>query len=300
MSNILLILISLFSGILLSKFRVFPKGSEKVLNAFIIYLSLPAITLFYVPKLEWNSEMIFPFLMPTALLLLSFIFFFAIQPILKFSRETFGALVLVAGLGNISFVGYPVVEAIYGSSGLEIAIIVGQGGFLAVSFLGVLIASGFSAKSNHMGKLALDVIKFPPFLAFMIALPLAFFNLDFPLALQGALKQLSGTLTPLAMVSVGLQINFNFEEINWKNVLAGLSFKLFLAPSLIFLLSKFLLSEGSLIGEVSIIESAMPPMVTAAIIATQYELNPKLANFLVGFGLLLSGFSLLSWWWILL
>ncbi len=250
MSNILLILISLFSGFLLNKYKVVPSGSAKTLNVFIIYLSLPAITFYYVPKLSWNLEMAFPFLMPILVLGLSWAFFLSIQPILKFSKQTLGALILVAGMGNISFVGYPVVEAIYGDSGLEIAIMVGQGGFLSVSVLGVLIAMKFSSKTGDLKEIAWNVLKFPPFIAFLVALPLSFLSLDFPEPLQIAFKQMGHTLTPLAMVSVGLQITFDFAGINWRNVMAGLGFKLLFAPFLILLLANIFLSEGNLIGKV--------------------------------------------------
>jgi predicted permease len=299
MSNILLILISLLGGILLNKYKILPNDSAKTLNSFIIYLSLPAITFYYIPKSSWNLEMTFPFLMPVLVLGLSTIFFLSIQPILKYSKQTLGALILVAGMGNISFVGYPVIEAVYGGSGLEIAIMVGQGGFLSVSVLGVLIAMKFSSKSGKLKEIAWNVLKFPPFIAFLLVLPLSFLKLDFSEPLQDSFKQLGGTLTPLAMVSVGLQISFDFKGINWKNVLVGLSFKLLFAPILILLIAKVLLASGSLIGKVSILEAAMPSMVTASIIATEYNLNPKLANFLVGFGLLISGFTLVFWWWIL-
>ncbi len=300
MSNILLILISLFGGILLNKYKVLTSGNAKTLNIFIIYLSLPAITLYYIPKLSWSLEMAFPFLMPILVLGFSWVFFLSIQPILKFSKQTLGALILVAGMGNISFVGYPVVEAIYGDSGLEVAIMVGQGGFLSVSVWGVLIAMRFSSKTGDWKEIAWNVLRFPPFIAFLIALPFSFLSLDFPESLQESFKQLGNTLTPLAMVSVGLQISFNFAGVNWKNVLVGLGFKLLLAPFLILLLANFFLSEGNLIGKVSVLEAAMPSMVTASIIATQYNLNPKLSNFLVGFGLLASGITLVFWWQILL
>jgi predicted permease len=244
--------------------------------------------------------MIFPFLTPVLVLGFSWAFFALIQPIFKYSKQTLGALTLVAGMGNISFVGYPVVEAIYGGSGLEIAIIIGQGGFLSVSILGVLIAMKFSSKSGNLKEIAWNVFKFPPFIAFFLALPMSFLGVDFPEPLQNGIKQLGNTLTPLAMVSVGLQITFDFAGINWRNVLAGLSFKLLIAPLLILLMAHFMLAEGGLIGNVSVLEAAMPPMVTASIIATQYNLNPKLSSFLVGFGLLASGITLVFWWWILL
>jgi predicted permease len=40
----------------------------------------------------------------------------------------------------------------------------------------------------------------------------------------------------------------------------------------------------------------MPPMITAAIVATEHDLDPPLANAMVAVGLLLSFFTLSGWW----
>jgi predicted permease len=40
-------------------------------------------------------------------------------------------------------------------------------------------------------------------------------------------------------------------------------------------------------------------MITAAIVATEHDLNPPLANLMVAIGLILSFLTLGGWWWML-
>ena len=298
MSNILLIIVSLLSGLALQRVAKIPEDFHKSLNGFIIYISLPALTLYYLPQLELDWQLLFALIMPWAVMLLGVGFFLVLGKAIQLNKPTIGALALVCGLGNISFVGFPVVEAMYQKEGLEIAIIVGQGGFLAVSIFGVLLASYFANANAGFLPIFKNVIKFPPFIAFLAGIIIAVMAWNIPQAITDVFKSLGSTLTPLAMASVGFSLKFKLDEIPWKEVTWGLLFKLIIAPAVILAAYGLLTSNGLLV-KVNVIEAAMPPMVTAAIIATEYQLRPKLSNLLVGLGLIISGLTLSLWWYLL-
>jgi predicted permease len=48
-----------------------------------------------------------------------------------------------------------------------------------------------------------------------------------------------------------------------------------------------------------VLESAMPPMITAAALAISHNLAPRLAAAMVGYGILLSLATLPAWTWLL-
>jgi len=299
MSNFILILLCLGLGMLLRQIKTVPENAHQGLNTFVIYISLPAISLLYIPQLNITFEVLYPFLMGWIVLGLSLAFFTLLQPLLKLDRATLGCLIIVCGLGNISFVGFPIMEAFYGQEGLEIAIFVDQGCFLALSLLGVSLAMIYSSGKVKAQLITQKILYFPPFIAFVLALLLTAFSVELSEGFKKVLSTLGNTLTPLALTSVGLQLSFKFKELKLKALFWGLSYKLLLAPAVIYLLYFILLNETGLVGQVSIIEAAMPPMVTASIIATQYNLNPPLANFLVGAGLIIS-LPLIYGWYLLL
>jgi malate permease and related proteins len=110
------------------------------------------------------------------------------------------------------------------------------------------------------------------------------------------LKVLANTMTPLALISVGMQLKFSLEKDLLKELSLGLTYKLLLAPALLYLLFFVMLKSNSLEAKVSVMEAAMAPMITGAILAAKYNLNPRLAGLMVGIGIPLSFLTLIFWY----
>ena len=79
---------------------------------------------------------------------------------------------------------------------------------------------------------------------------------------------------------------------------AGLTLKLALMPALALLLAPLLGLSGTQFDAV-VLESAMPPMITAGALAIAHRLAPGLAAAMVGYGILLSLLTLPVWAWLL-
>lgn len=284
-------------GVLFQNFKNLPEKTPQSLNFFIIHISLPAITLLYVPQIQWVWASVLPLMVGILVFGFAYLFFRLAQFFFKFNAQTFACLVLVCGLGNTSFVGFPMIEAFYGKSGLEKAILIDQSTFLTLATLGVALAMQSSQGNTQFKFIVQRILYFPPFLAFVFALLFSFST--FPIWLIEVLKRLGDTLTPLALVSVGLQIRFQFKQVRFNDLALGLIYKLLLAPFLIGLLYLFLLKNDLLVWRVAILESAMAPMITASILASEYKLNPDLANLLVGVGIPLSFLTVSVWYWVL-
>lgn len=298
MSNFILLILCLLLGILLRRISTFPKDAHLGLNGFIIYIALPAIALSKIPEIAFGWAILFPFISGWLVLLLSLLFFKSLNLVWKLDQKTLGCLILTCGLSNTSFVGFPIVEAMYGSEALSIAVLVDQGAFLALAIGGVSIAMIYSEGQVNGSVIVKRLISFPPFLAFVLALlmiPLG----GFPAEVKEVLDKLGGTLTPLALVSVGLQLKVERKSLRMSTLGIGLGFKLVIAPLMIYLLYSALLGQKSVLTIISVIESAMAPMITASILATQYQLNPPLANLLAGLGIPLSLLTIGLWWLIL-
>jgi predicted permease len=71
-----------------------------------------------------------------------------------------------------------------------------------------------------------------------------------------------------------------------------------LAPAAIYLLYVQLLGAHGQNIQVTLFEAAMPSMITAAIVASEHDLDPPLANLMVAVGLILSFFTLSAWWFL--
>jgi hypothetical protein len=298
MNNLLLLILCFVAGVLLRHFRRMPDNAPVTLNSFIIHISLPALTLFYIHQLKFSGDMLLTALMPWLVFALSAGFFILLGRWLKLPRATVGALILVGGLGNTSFFGLPMVEAFYGQEGLSTAIIADQlGSFFALSVLGITVAGFYSSGRPTAQQIFKRIIMFPPFISLIIALLLI------PVEYAGwftvLLKRLGDTLAPLALLSVGLQLRMGHIAEHRRNLALGLGFKLVLAPLAIFLLYVPLLGAHGQAIQVTLFEAAMPSMITAAIVATEHDLDPPLANLMVAIGLILAFFTLTAWWWVM-
>lgn len=297
MANFILLLVCLLGGFICRQIPSFPPRAHEGLNAFIIYFSLPAISLLYIPQMQLTWASLFPFVTGWIVLVGAFLAIIILDKTHPVDRKVQGCLILACGFGNISFVGFPIIEALYGKEGLQIAVLVDQGTFLAVASVGVAVAMYYSQGQVKTSVIIKRILYFPPFIAFVLALMLSSFT--FPVGVQIVLKKIGDTLSPLALFSVGLQLQVNARSINWRFFSLGLLYKLFLAPALVTLLFLLIFRNLDLQGKVSILEAAMAPMVTSSILAVQYKLHPTLANSLVGFGIPISFISLLFWWFII-
>ena len=103
------------------------------------------------------------------------------------------------------------------------------------------------------------------------------------------------TLVPLALFSVGMQLSFEGWREELPLLSLGLGYKPLMAPILTVVFALALHTSG-VTAQVSIFEAAMAPMITAGVLAAQYDLNPRLANLTVGIGILLSLITTALWY----
>lgn len=294
MSNIILLAVCLLAGIGLSKTGRFPAATSAALNGFIIHISLPALAILHIHNLKLDSTLLMTAGMGWILFGFAWLIFAIAGKIFNLERATVGALVLVTGLGNTSFVGLPMIEAYYGKEYLGVGIIADQlGSFMVLSTFGIIAATIYSSGSITPRQMIRKILMFPPLQALLLALVLRY--IDFPLWTVTVLEKLGGTLTPLALVSVGFQLSFGGIGSMLKPLTAGLVYKLLIGPAIIYLLYCVLLGASGSTIQVTIFEAAMAPMITAGIIAIDHNLRPQLVGLLVGIGIPLSFLTLHLW-----
>lgn len=298
MTNLILLILCFIAGMLLHRFKRMPVNTPAVLNSFIIHVSLPALTLLYVHDLRLSGDVGLMAAMGWIYFTLAAGFFWLIGRWLDLPRRTVGALILTGGLGNTSYVGLPMIEAYYGHQGIASGIIVDQlGSFLVLSTLGITVAGIYSSGRPTIGEMAKRIVLFPPFIALVIALLLI--PMEYPAWLAIVLKRMGDTLAPLALLAVGFQLRLGHLAGNGRNLAIGLGFKLVLAPLVLFLLYVPLLGAHGQAIQITLFEAAMPPMITAAILATEHDLDPPLATLMVAVGLVISFATLSIWWWLM-
>lgn len=298
MSNLALLAICFGMGVLLRKTERLPENTTAVLNAFIIHVSVPALTILSIHNLKPDAKLIYPILMAWVLFGLGVGFYKLASRFHPMSDDTMGALILTGAMGNTAFVGLPMIEAFYGKEGLPIGILADQmGTFLVLSTFGIITAARLSGADVSGGTIVKKIVMFPPFLALIAGI--LFIPLEFPAWAEDVLSRLGATLPPLALLSVGFALRLSHIRGMEASLAIGLFYKLILGPAALYLLFIVMFGAGGLTARVTIFESAMPPMIVGGIVAMEYGLNPRLAALMVGVGIPLSFATLTVWWWIL-
>src|SRR5690348_8044562 len=298
MSNIILLFLCMLIGILLRRYGRVPDNAHTVINGFIINVSLPALTLLQIHGIKLHSTLAYAIAMPWLLFTIAVLFFWSAAKILRFEPATTGGLILVAGLGNTSFVGLPMIETFYGVTGMPVGILIDQlGTYLVLSTLGIAVAALFSSRTASGSEIVRRICTFPPFIALFVSLMLL--PIEYPEWLTGVLRRLGDTLAPLALVSVGLQLRLDQLSGIKVPLSIGIAFKLLVGPALIMLVYVGLLRASGNVVQITLFESAMGPMIGASIVAIQHKLNPPLITLLVGLGISASFLSLPLWWYAL-
>ncbi|NOQ46383.1 MAG: AEC family transporter [Desulfobulbaceae bacterium] len=287
MEQTLPFLILLALGLLLQWLPVFPADTDRSLNLYVIYIALPALILLQVPKLRFSVEILGPILMPWLALACSALLTLLLCRFMHWSRETTGALLLVVPLGNTSFLGIPMVEQFFGHRAVSYALLYDQfGSFLALSTYGAFILAYYSpGTKTGFRPVIVKIVTFPPFIALTAALLLPISH--YPKEIESLLSMASASLVPVVMVAIGFQMRLLLPLADLLPFSLGLFIKLLITPLLFILICRLLNLSGTAI-QVSLFETAMPPMVTASALATIANLNPRLTSAMVGFGILFS------------
>ena len=298
MNNYVLLGACLLLGFFLRRSGRLPDNAAASLNGFVVHISLPALTLTYVHDLKLDTSLILPALMAWVMFGVGCGFFWLAARALGFSRATTGGLMLTGGLANTSFIGLPMIDTFYGPQFLGLGILIDQlGSYFVLSTLGILVASLYSGHSMNAKTVIRKIVLFVPFQAFVLALLLMPF--EYPIWLDELLKRLGATLVPIALVSVGYQLQLSQVRGKAYALTVGLVFKLAVAPALILLLFAGVLGAEGPVLSVTVFEAAMGPMIGASIVAIDHELDPPLLTLMVGVGIPLSFLTLPVWWHLL-
>lgn len=293
MSNLAVILICLTIGLLLQTNRRLPDTFASSLNTYVIFVALPALILSEIPHLVLDKRAVLPIVFAWVLMGISALLIWIIAGYAKWSRPVVGALMLTVPLGNTSFIGIPLIEALLGNDAVPYAILYDQfGSFIALNTYGSFVAAYYSGGVTSWKNLTRAILMFPPFVALIVAfisLPLHYSDW-----LTSALQRISSTLVPVVMVAVGIQWRLRLERTFIAPLAVGLLTILVVTPLFAWGFLQ-LLGIHNLAAQVIVLEAAMPAMITAGVLAINYQLAPRLASSLVGYSLLLSLFTVWAW-----
>jgi predicted permease len=297
MSAYLTIIGLIAAGWGLARLSVLPESAPEVLNRFVITLCLPAVILIHVPTLEPSWQLLPLVVIPWLLLAATVLGVLGLSRWLGLRREVTATLLVLIPLGNTSFLGFPLVEALLGAEAVRLAVVYDQFGSFLIVCTHVLFVVGWYGEGDNpdwrsMGQ---KIVSFPPFLALVFAL--LFGNGWMPAPLMALTERFADMLLPMVTIAIGLGLQLKLVPDYRRGLWIGLIGKLIALPALALGLAWALGAQGE-IAVVAVLESAMPPMITAAALLASARLAPALGSALVAWGVVISALTVPLWFWL--
>lgn len=287
MSALLLLVACLVFGALVARIGRPPPTLSQGLNWWVINVAFAALVVHLIPTLQFDWG--YWFLVAALWVVFggAWIVFALLGRALHWSRARIGAMTLGCGLGNTAFIGFPMIEALHGREGVKLALVADQlGTFIALAVGGTLVAAVYSGRNHTAGQVARQVLLFPPFVALVIGVVAGLLG-GWPKPLDAVFDRLGATLAPIALFSVGLQFRLQFRHGQATALVLALCWKLVLAPLVVWL-GGLAIGVSTPILTIAVLQAAMGPMISATILAEQHDLEPQLANTVLGIGIVLS------------
>jgi predicted permease len=285
---VLVLVVACFLGGWAARGRV-PRTAEAaaLLDRYVLAVALPALILAKLPGVALGAAVAVPVAVAWGGLAVAVAVVAVASRAHRWDRHETGALLLVTPLGNTSFLGLAAVEVLLGADHLGPALAFDQlGSFLGLAAYGALVASRFGGGAPGWRPAVRRLLRFAPFLALLASIPLRWVEL--PGAVDTVFGGVGRTVAPVAMLALGLR----FRLVLRRRVLAPaawcLGTKMVLLPALALLVATVAGATGRTAWQAAVLQSGMPPMVTAGVVAVQAGLDEELATFVVGVGTLLA------------
>ncbi len=283
------VIVLLVLGVVAARLPAMPERAAATLDALVLWFALPGLILAEIPDLDLSASTAVPVAVAWGTLVLLAVLVLALARVRRWSRRTTGTMLLVVPLGNTSFLGVPAVSALLGPDHVAHALVYDQlGSFLALATWGTLVAARYGAgAAPTFGATLRRVATFPPFVALVAAFVLR--EVALPAAAAEVFTDVTGRLgamlVPLTMLAVGMRLRLPRAWGTFEPMALGLVLRMGVAPAAAYG-ALLVLDGGGVAWQTSILESSMPPMVTAGIVATAAGLDEELASALVGVGVL--------------
>jgi predicted permease len=228
-----------------------------------------------------------------------------VTSLLGFSRSRQGAVVFCSAFGSSTFLGYSIITQMYPGNGtaLSEAVLISELGVgYPIFILGPVLAAYFGSERT-VWKASLGFFRSPVFFALIVGVLWGIFRLPgkdntLTAPLFHLADVLSGALTPLAILSVGLM----FRKPGVRAILLPLAIvvciKLLLKP-LVAGLAASSLGFPEMWHDILVILAAMPPALLGAVFLRRYGGDAELASTLILTATLISVATLMAVFWLL-
>ena len=285
-SGILVILGVILVGFVIGEKGWFDDKSRGLLAKLVTQVALPCYMLYTITQRFTAADLLimlpalrFPALSMVILLGIAT----AVARIFAVRQDRRGLFISMFFNSNTIFVGLPINQALFGDASIPYVLIYYMCNTTFFWTLGTyLIQRDGEGEAQFDLKTSLKKVFSPPLMGFILGLVMVMLQIKLPAFLASDLQYLGNLTTPLSMIFIGLSVS----HVGVKQLVLG-------KDQLLILLGRFLVAPllmasivywlplPSLMKQVFIIQSAMPVMTNAPVVARLYGADSDYAAVMV-------------------
>ena len=285
-AGVLVILVMIVVGYVLTEKHWFDEKSGRLLAKIVTQVGLPCymiITITHKFKAKELLRMIPDLRYPVMSMMILMLIAFSFVQLFHIENSHAGLFSSMFFNSNTVFVGLPINEALFGSASVPYVLVYYMANTTIFWTIGTyLIQRDGDTDSTFSLKKALGKIFSPPLLGFILGVIFVLLHIHLPNFIDSDLQYLGDMTIPLSMIFIGYSISH-----------AGLAKMAFHKDNLLVLSGRFLFAPilmtllvtpsniPTLMKQVFILQSAMPVMTNAPVVANLYHADSDYASIMV-------------------
>ena len=257
-------------GLFAAKRNLWAGELDRKLSVFIMNISMPALILASVMGKDLafeNSELIALGVVAVVNYVVLIGLAYLIPHLFKVNKARLGICRFMLAFGNVSFIGYPVCDAVFGSKAVFCASVLNIPFNLLVFTIGVSFINGGKAKSAFSPKLILS----PCVIASLIAVVIAVARIQMPTPVGQWFHLLGDLTTPCALLIIGSSLSHIPVRDMFGNrfVYSMTVLRLIILPLAVGGMLA-LMGVNPFVSDVAVVLSAMPVATNGIMLCFQY------------------------------
>ncbi len=279
-------------GLFAAKRNLWAGDLDRKLSIFIMNISMPALILASVMGKDLafeNSELISLAVVAVVNYIVLIGLAYLIPHLFKVNKARLGISRFMLAFGNVSFIGYPVCDAVFGPKAVFCASVLNIPFNLLVFTIGVSFINGGKAKSAFSPRLILS----PCVVASLIAVVIAVARIQMPTPVGEWFHLLGDLTTPCALLIIGSSLSHIpvRDMLGNRFVYSMTLLRLFILPLAVGGVLA-LMGVNPFVSDVAVVLSAMPVATNGIMLCLQYGKDERVMTQGLFFTTLLSVISI--------
>lgn len=282
-ADLIPIFVVMILGYAAGKKNVFETDQARVLNKLVLDFALPAalfVSIVRADRAMLVENATLSLISLVGLVVLFMLSYFTVQWFFKRTKPEGAVCALIAGSPTIGFLGYAVLDPIYGT-GVETGLVIG---IVAIVVNAITIPIGLyllnaggggdkTADGKPQGNALMDAFKEPVVWAPVLAVALVLIGVRIPDTVDPTFDLLAKANSSVAVFAAGLTLSAYKIELDME-VAYNAAFKLILMPA-VFLLAGWAAGLDALILQMLVLSVALPPAFSGIIISSRFQVYAR-------------------------